>query len=100
ATFILLPETQHRRDELRASGLRAYTRVLDYLNLPEVRRLLWISFFNALPFSLYVTMFSLFAKTQLSFTAEQTGYFLGFIGLLGIIWQGAVIGPVVKRCGD
>lgn len=100
ATFFLLPETQHQRDEQRATGLQAYTRVLDYLNLAGVRRLLWVFFFNALPFSLYVTMFALFAKTRLDFTAEQTGYFLGFIGLLGIIWQGGVVGPVVRRFGD
>jgi MFS transporter, DHA1 family, tetracycline resistance protein len=100
ATFFLLPETQHQRDEFRATGVKAYLRVLDYLNLAEVRRLLWVFFFNALPFSLYVTMFALFAKTQLDFTAEQTGYFLGFIGLLGIIWQGAVVGRVVRHFGD
>jgi MFS transporter, DHA1 family, tetracycline resistance protein len=100
ATYFLLPETQHQRDENRATGLKAYTRVVDYLSLPEVRRWLGIFFFNALPFALYVTMFSLFAKTQLKFTAEQTGYFLSFVGLLGVIWQGGVVGRVVRRIGD
>ena len=100
ATFFLLPETQHQHDEQRATGLLAYTRVLDYLSLAEVRRLLGVFFFNALPFSLYVTMFALFAQTRLAFTAEQTGYFLGFVGLLGIIWQGGVVGRVVSRVGD
>lgn len=100
ATYFLLPETQHQRDELRATGVKAYTRALEYLQLAEVRRLLWVFLFNALPFALYVTMFALFAKTQLAFTAEQTGYYLGFVGLLGIIWQGSAIGPVVARLGD
>lgn len=100
ATYFLLPETQHQRDEQRATGVRAYTRALEYLRLTEVQRLLWVFLFNALPFSLYVTMFALFAKTQLEFTAEQTGYYLGFVGLLGVIWQGSAIGPVVKRIGD
>lgn len=100
ATYFLLPETQHQRDEMRATGIKAYTRVLEYLQLADVRRLLWVFLFNALPFALYVTMFALFAKTQLVFTAEQTGYYLGFVGLLGIIWQGSAIGPVVARWGD
>ncbi len=100
ATYFLLPETQHQRDEQRATGVKAYTRALEYLQLTEVRRLLWVFFFNALPFSLYVTMFALFAKSQLAFTAEQTGYYLGFVGLLGIIWQASAIGPVVARFGD
>ncbi len=100
ATYFLLPETQHQRDEQRATGVKAYTRVVEYLRLSEVQRLLWVFLFNALPFSLYVTMFALFAKTQLNFTAEQTGYYLGFVGLLGIIWQGGAVGPVAARCGD
>jgi DHA1 family tetracycline resistance protein-like MFS transporter len=100
ATTFLLPETQHRRDESRPRGLALYTRVLDYLNIVGLRRLLFVFFFMALPFSLYVSMFSLFADRQLHFTAEQAGYFLGFVGFLGLIWQGGVIGPVVKRFGD
>ena len=100
ATYFLLPETQHQQDEQRATGVKAYTRALEYLQLTEVRRLLWVFLFNALPFALYVTMFALFAKTQLDFTAEQTGYYLGFVGLLGIIWQGSAIGPVAARLGD
>lgn len=100
ATYLLLPETQHQRDEHCVTGLQAYTRVMDYLSLVEVRRWLGVFFFNALPFALYVTMFSLFAKTRLNFTAEQTGYFLSFVGLLGIVWQGGVVGRVVPRIGD
>ena len=100
ATYFLLPETQHQRDEQRATGVKAYTRALEYLRLAGVRQLLLVFLFNALPFALYVTMFALFAKTQLNFTAEQTGYYLGFVGLLGIIWQGSAIGPVVARLGD
>ena len=44
-----------------------------------------------LPFALYVQMFGLFADRQLHFTAAQAGYFLGFVGFLGIIWLGPVL---------
>jgi DHA1 family tetracycline resistance protein-like MFS transporter len=100
ATFLLLPETQHRRDEERASGFRGYLRLIDYLKLEGLRRLLGIFFFFALPFALYVSMFALYASHQLHFTSEQTGYFLAFVGLLGIIWQGGMVGPAVKRLGE
>jgi MFS family permease len=100
ATLFLLPETEHQVDEERPRGLTLYTRVLDYLAIPELRRLLMVFFFMALPFALYVTMFALFAELHLHFTARQTSLFLAFVGFLGIIWQGAVIGPVVKRFGD
>jgi DHA1 family tetracycline resistance protein-like MFS transporter len=65
-----------------------------------LRRLLAIFLFFALPFALYVSMFALYAERQLGFTAEQTGYFLGFVGLLGIVWQGGAVGPVVRAVGE
>jgi MFS family permease len=100
ATIFLLPETQHQRDESRPSGLALYTRVFDYLGIAPLRRLLFVFFFMTLPFALYVSMFALFADRHLHFTAEQAGYFLGFVGFLGIVWQGGVVGPFVKRFGD
>lgn len=100
ATFLLLPETQHQRDETRARGLAMYTRVIDYLRVAELRPLLAVFFFLSLPFTIYTTMFAFFAKKQLGFDEKQAGYFLGLVGLLGIIWQGGFIGPIVKRFGE
>lgn len=100
ATIVLLPETDHRADEDRASGVKAFARGVDFFHEPGLGRLLAVFLFFAMPFALYVSMFALFAERQLAFTAEQTGYFLGFIGLLGIVWQGGVVGPVVKRMGE
>jgi MFS family permease len=100
ATLTMLPETQPDRDETRPRGLAMYARVFDYLGVQELQRLLLVFFLMSLPFSLYVTMFSLFADRQLHFTAKDAGRYLGFIGLLGIIWQGGVIGPFVKKFGD
>ncbi|MEO6726269.1 MAG: MFS transporter [Blastocatellia bacterium] len=100
ATTFLLPETQHRRDEVRPTGLGVYKRIFEYLNIGELRGLLLVFFFMSVPFALYVSMFGLFADRRLHFTAAQAGYFLGFVGFLGIIWQGGAVGPMVKRFGD
>jgi len=100
ATFLLLPETQHQRDELRMRGVEMYTRVVDYLRIAELRPMLTVFFFLSLPFTIYTTMFPLFAKNQLGFDVKQAGYFLALVGLLGVIWQGGLIGPVVKRFGE
>jgi MFS transporter, DHA1 family, tetracycline resistance protein len=100
ATFRLLPETQHQRDESGPRGLAMYTRVLDYLRIVELRPLLAVFFFLSLPFTIYTTMFALFAKKQLDFDVKQAGYFLALVGLLGVVWQGGFIGPIVKRFGE
>jgi DHA1 family tetracycline resistance protein-like MFS transporter len=100
ATVVLLPETEHRPDAERLSGVAAFTRIPDFFREPALGRLLVVFLFFALPFALYVSMFALFAEKQLAFTAERTGYFLAFIGLLGIVWQGGLVGPIVKRFGE
>lgn len=100
ATTFLLPETQHQSDEARPRGLAMYTRALDYLAITDLRPLLFIFFFMSLPFTIYTTMFPLFAKKQLGFTVDQAGYFLALVGLLGVFWQAAMIGPVVNRFGE
>jgi MFS transporter, DHA1 family, tetracycline resistance protein len=100
ATYRLLPETRHQRDEARLRGLEMYTRVVDYLRIVELRPLLAVFFFLSLPFTLYTTMFALFAKNQLGFDVKHAGYFLALVGLLGVVWQGGLIGPIVKRFGE
>lgn len=99
-TTVLLPEPERQIDEERRFGFGVYLRVFDYIKLENLSRMLFIFFFFVLPFSLYVSMFSLYAFHQLKFSAKQTGYFLAFVGLLGIIWQGGLIGPLVKRLGE
>lgn len=100
ATIFLLPEPERQVSAERRAGLKVYVRVFDFLAIGELRRLLGVFFFFALPFALYVSMFSLYADYQLGFTAAQAGYFLSFVGLLGIIWQGAFVGPTVRRFGE
>lgn len=100
ATIFLLPESHHDRDEKVSKISEYYTRAIDYLAIPELRLLLLVFFFMSLPFALYVTMYPLFTDLQLGLSAEQSGYFLGMAGFLGIIWQGGVIGPLAKRIGN
>lgn len=99
-TMFYLREPQHRPDAEGKRGLSYYKKVIEYFQDKNLRLLLSVFLFFALPFSLYVSMFSLYAKIQLDFTPSQVGRFLAFIGLLGIIWQGAVIRPLVRRIGE
>jgi DHA1 family tetracycline resistance protein-like MFS transporter len=62
--------------------------------------MLLLFFFFIFSFVLFVSMFPLYTYHQLQFNPQQTGYFFAFIGVLGIIWQGGVIGPLVKKLGE
>jgi MFS family permease len=71
-----------------------------YFRQPAVRLRLWQFFLFAFSFSGFVSGFALFAERRLHFGARQVGYVFAYVGLLGIILQGGLIGRLVKRFGD
>ena len=59
----------------------------------------------AFSFSTFMSGFALFAERTFTwnghpFGPREVGYLLGFNGLLGIILQGGLMGPLVKRFGE
>ncbi len=99
-TIFYLKEHTHSRDAAQATGLNYYSRIFEYLKDAKLRSYLLVFLFFALPFSLYVSMASLYMKMEFNATPQQVGLFLAFVGLLGIIYQGALIRPLVKKIGD
>ncbi|MEI8135153.1 MAG: MFS transporter [bacterium] len=98
--FYLKEPAVHRAQEGRKGGLQYYTEAFGYFKIKNLRTVLTIFLFFALPFSLYVSMFSLYAHIELGFTQRDVGRFLAYVGFLGIIWQGGVIRPLVKKMGE
>lgn len=97
--FYLKEPAVHRTASAKR-GLAYYGEALKYFKIKELRTMLTIFFFFALPFALYVSMFSLYAHIELGFTEKEVGRFLAYVGFLGIIWQGGVIRPLVKKIGE
>jgi MFS family permease len=58
-----------------------------------------------LSFSMFISGFALFAERRFEWNGQpfgprEIGYVFGFVGFLGIILQGLLIGPLVKRYGE
>jgi len=56
-----------------------------------------VRFFFGLAFSMFQTIFSLYAQYRLHLSAQTTGYVLAYVGLLSVVVQGAGIGWATKR---
>ncbi len=92
-----LPETVHRVHAdagspwraIRELGTRAGLRVLFAIDF-----LYWASF------AVYQSTFALFGARRFGFDATHTGYILAAFGVLGVVVQGALVGPLVKRIGE
>ncbi len=95
--FYLKEPVIHRSTK---EGKKGLAMTIEYFRTKNLRTFLLIFFFFALPFALYVSMFSLYAHLELDFTERDVGRFLAYVGFLGIIWQGVVIRPLVKKMGE
>ena len=108
ATYFLLPnnapvssgDTAVRR--LTVLDWRTY---VGYFRRPELAPLLWQFFAFTFAFSLFMSGFALFAERRYTwqgqpFGPKQVGYVYAFVGFLGIILQGGLIGRLVKAVGE
>ncbi len=59
-----------------------------------------MDFIYWMSFAVYQTTFALFGAHRFGFDAAKTGYFLSAFGVLGVIVQGGLVGPIVKRLGE
>lgn len=57
-------------------------------------------FFTITGFAIMTTLFALFTEKHFGFSAHQTGYVFGFIGIISVILQGGLIGRLVKMFGE
>jgi DHA1 family tetracycline resistance protein-like MFS transporter len=62
--------------------------------------IMWIRFWFAMAFVTFQTIFALFAQYRLELDAEATGYILGYVGVLIVIVQGGIVGPVSRRISE
>ncbi|MEO5894555.1 MAG: MFS transporter [Vicinamibacterales bacterium] len=95
--FVWLPETVHRNNAVAGSPWKALKSLSGRKGL---RQLLAVDFIYWMSFAVYQTTFALFGAKRFGFDAAHTGYLLSAFGFLGVIVQGALVGPIVKRLGE
>jgi MFS transporter, DHA1 family, tetracycline resistance protein len=99
--FFFLPEslTEERRQAMQMRKRPPFTlkALVVAINRPKVGPLLHVRFFFALAFSMFQSIFSLYAAYKLHLTSQTTGYVLAYVGVLSVIVQGVGVGLVTKR---
>src|SRR5262249_18132124 len=97
------PQSHHAFDD-REAALRFKTYA-KYFGRPGLRERLLPFLFFLSSFSLFISGFALFAERRFTyqgrpFGPREIGYVFGYVGFLGIILQGGLIGRLVKRFGE
>lgn len=102
--FLWLPESldDARRAAIAARPDAPFTlRALwQTLRRPLVGPLLNVRLFFGLAFSMFQTIFALYAQTHLGLTVQVTGYVLTYVGVLAVLVQGFGIAWLTARFSD
>jgi MFS transporter, DHA1 family, tetracycline resistance protein len=110
-TATLLPKAEPHVEEGEAGPGGKRLDVFDwsayaaYFARPKLGRLLWEFFFFAFSFAMFISGFALFAQRRYTFHgqpfgAKEVGYVFAYVGFLGLILQGGLIGRLVKVMGE
>lgn len=92
-----LPETVHRAH----AGSDPFWRALRHIgDRPALRQVLAIDFIYWMSFAVYQATFALFGARRFGFDATHTGYLFSAFGVVGVVVQGGLVGPVVRRLGN
>jgi DHA1 family tetracycline resistance protein-like MFS transporter len=97
--YFVLPETITPDHPARTVD-RSWKRMFHQLTHPQLSLVLAIYFLFIVAFSIMTTTFALYTMFRFSYGAQQNGHLFAFIGIIGAILQGALIGRLVKRYGE
>ena len=106
-TYFLLPGSTplHAEGEPQRFTVLDWRNYLIYFRMPGVSLLLYQFLAFAFTFSGFMAGFALFAERRFTwqghpFGTKEVGYIFAYVGFLGIILQGGLIGRLVKRFGE
>jgi DHA1 family tetracycline resistance protein-like MFS transporter len=99
ALYFLLPESlsHEHRSEARRGGI---VQILEKSGSWQLGAVLATYFFATVSFAMMTATFSLFAAHRFGFDAWHTGFLFGYVGVIGAVIQGGLLGRLVKLFGD
>jgi MFS family permease len=96
--FFLLPEPATRVAATRRQG--RFAALMEELGKPRIRRLLMVYFLLILGFSGMEATYAFLAERRYGLADRNVGYVFAYIGVLVVLVQGGLIGPLTRRLGE
>jgi DHA1 family tetracycline resistance protein-like MFS transporter len=99
--YFTLPETVTRDHPARASATTArWSQLFQALKQARLGLILTIYFLFVVGFSVMTSSFAFFTMFRFGYDANNTGWLFVYVGIIGAIIQGGLIGRLVKRFGE
>ncbi len=100
ALYFFLPESlsaEHRGHPRQRATIR---QIFEESGRWHLRNVMATYFFATVAFAMLTATYALFASHHFGFDATHTGYMFTYLGILGAIIQGGLIGRLVKAFGE
>jgi MFS transporter, DHA1 family, tetracycline resistance protein len=100
ALYFLLPESlapEHRRNPGERARLQ---QIVDQAGSWQLKAVFATYFFVTVAFAMLTATYALFASHRFHFDAVRTGYIFTYVGVIGAIIQGGLLGRLVKGFGE
>jgi MFS transporter, DHA1 family, tetracycline resistance protein len=97
--FFVLPESLPVRDDSKADRETFVTLFRQGLGA-VIGPLMAAYFFMMTGFSIMTSLFAIFTEDRFGYNASANGYIFAGIGVIAVIVQGVLIGPLVKNFGE
>jgi len=100
--LIVLPESLKPEHRMKFSWKRAnpFGALRLLRSHPELSGLAVVNFLLYFAHHVFSAVFVLYAAYRYNWSALEVGLLLGMVGILDMLVQGLLVGPVVKRMGD
>ena len=99
--YFTLPETVTPDHPARESAATArWSQLFKALKQSKLAFILSIYFLFVVAFSVMTSSFGLFTMFRFGYDAQDTGWLFVYVGLIGAIIQGGLIGKLAKRFGE
>lgn len=99
--YFVLPETVTPDHPARASAATGrWSQLFKAMHQSRLATVLAVYFLFIVAFSIMTSSFGLFTLYRFGFDAHDTGWIFAFVGVIGAIVQGGLIGRLVKKFGE
>lgn len=100
ALYFLLPESLSSEHRAKAGGRASIARVFEESGSWQLAAVMATYFFATVSFALLTAIFPLFTNGRFHLDALHNGYIFAYLGLIGALIQGGMIGRLSRTVGD
>lgn len=98
--YFVLPESRKFNQETEVKRQSRFAELSDSLKDSRFTLITLQYFILVTAFSIMTTSFAYYTITNFNYDVAQTGYLLGYVGLIAVIMQGGLFGRLAKKFGE